>query len=217
MAERKRLRRIAELPAGFAYRPNFTSEEEERQILAHLRQLPFEQGLYRGFVAKRRIVAFGLSYSFETNQLTPAAPIPDFLLPLRARIKELVPDADPDDFVEALATQYPPGASIGWHRDAPQFGGVVFGVSLAASCRMRLRLETADEYLIASLDLAPRSAYVMRGEARWRWQHSIPPVKAERYSITFRTQRSDKARETGSPTRQETANGHSQLPLLFQR
>jgi alkylated DNA repair dioxygenase AlkB len=40
---------------------------------------------------------------------------------------------------------------------------------------------------ILSLDLEPRSAYVLRGDARWRWQHSIPPTKALRYSITFRT------------------------------
>jgi alkylated DNA repair dioxygenase AlkB len=30
---------------------------------------------------------------------------------------------------------------------------------------------------------------VLAGEARWKWQHSIPPTKEERYSITFRTLR----------------------------
>jgi len=30
----------------------------------------------------------------------------------------------------------------------------------------------------------------MRGPVRWRFQHSIPPVKELRYSITFRTLRS---------------------------
>ena len=28
---------------------------------------------------------------------------------------------------------------------------------------------------------------MMDDDIRWRWQHSIPPVKALRYSITFRT------------------------------
>jgi alkylated DNA repair dioxygenase AlkB len=41
--------------------------------------------------------------------------------------------------------------------------------------------------------LEPRSAYVLRGVARWRWQHAISPTKALRYSITFRTMR-DEAR-----------------------
>lgn len=35
--------------------------------------------------------------------------------------------------------------------------------------------------------LEPRSAYVLSGEARSSWQHAIPPTKALRYSITFRT------------------------------
>jgi hypothetical protein len=37
------------------------------------------------------------------------------------------------------------------------------------------------------LILEPRSAYVLRDQARWHWQHVISPTKARRYSITFRT------------------------------
>ena len=37
--------------------------------------------------------------------------------------------------------------------------------------------------------LEPRSAYVLTGPARTQWEHSIPPVKETRYSITFRTLR----------------------------
>jgi len=36
---------------------------------------------------------------------------------------------------------------------------------------------------------APRSAYLLSGPARSVWEHSIPPVSALRYSITFRTLR----------------------------
>jgi alkylated DNA repair dioxygenase AlkB len=32
--------------------------------------------------------------------------------------------------------RYPPGATIGWHRDAPAFETVI-GVSLASACRLR--------------------------------------------------------------------------------
>ncbi len=39
------------------------------------------------------------------------------------------------------------------------------------------------------ITLEPRSAYVLDGEARWRWQHHIPAIAAPRYSITFRTLR----------------------------
>lgn len=37
--------------------------------------------------------------------------------------------------------------------------------------------------------LEPRSAYIIQGPARSQWQHSIPPTKTLRYSITFRTLR----------------------------
>jgi alkylated DNA repair dioxygenase AlkB len=36
-------------------------------------------------------------------------------------------------------------------------------------------------------EAAPRSLYMMDGEARSQWEHSIPPVEARRHSITFRT------------------------------
>jgi alkylated DNA repair dioxygenase AlkB len=39
----------------------------------------------------------------------------------------------------------------------------------------------------AALELAPRSAYLLSGKARWSWQHSLPAARALRYSITFRT------------------------------
>ena len=37
------------------------------------------------------------------------------------------------------------------------------------------------------LELAPRSAYLLSGEARHDWEHSIAPGDALRFSITFRT------------------------------
>jgi alkylated DNA repair dioxygenase AlkB len=40
---------------------------------------------------------------------------------------------------------------------------------------------------VAEVTLDPRSAYVLSGAARYAWQHAIPPTKALRYSITFRT------------------------------
>jgi alkylated DNA repair dioxygenase AlkB len=40
-----------------------------------------------------------------------------------------------------------------------------------------------------TLTAEPRSLYMMRGESRQIWQHSIPAVEQRRYSITFRTMR----------------------------
>jgi alkylated DNA repair dioxygenase AlkB len=35
----------------------------------------------------------------------------------------------------------------------------------------------------------PRSIYLLRGPARWEWQHSVSATRSLRYSITFRTRR----------------------------
>jgi hypothetical protein len=37
--------------------------------------------------------------------------------------------------------------------------------------------------------LDPRSIYLMRGQSRNEWEHSIPAVEELRYSITFRSLR----------------------------
>jgi len=68
----------------------------------------------------------------------------------------------------------------------PQYE-IVCGISLGAACRMRFRPFPGPGARKLALELAPRSAYVLRGDVRWRWQHSIPAVSALRYSVTFRT------------------------------
>jgi alkylated DNA repair dioxygenase AlkB len=54
---------------------------------------------------------------------------------------------------------------------------------------MRFQRGTGDERRVWDITLEPRSGYVLAGEARRSWQHSIPPTKELRYSITFRTLR----------------------------
>jgi alkylated DNA repair dioxygenase AlkB len=63
----------------------------------------------------------------------------------------------------------------------------VIGVSLLGPCRLRFRRDTSDERESATATLDGRSAYVLTGAARWHWQHSIPPARHWRYSVTFRT------------------------------
>jgi alkylated DNA repair dioxygenase AlkB len=109
------------------------------------------------------------------------------VLPLRSKAAAWL-DVSPAQIDHTLVTEYRPGTALGWHRDMPDFE-LVCGVSLGAACRMRFRPfpPTKDRKQVLSLELAPRSAYILRGAARWKWQHSIPPAKALRYSITFRT------------------------------
>jgi alkylated DNA repair dioxygenase AlkB len=178
------------LPPGFICKPEFITPDEEEALLAEIRNLPLSEAKYKDYTAKRRIISYGASYDFSSNELIPAGSIPPCLMPLRQRVAQWV-GVPSSAFEHALIAEYKTGTQLGWHRDVPDFE-IIVGVSLAGASRMRLRPYPAKKGRNAaslSVDLEPRSAYVMRGPARWAWQHSIPPTKATRYSITFRTRR----------------------------
>jgi alkylated DNA repair dioxygenase AlkB len=176
---------------GLRYEPEFLDPTGERELLAHFATLPFHEAQYRQYRARRRIVSYGASYDFSTNELRPAAPIPPALYPLRERIGAWA-GRGAADFTHAVITEYRPGTPLGWHRDIPQFEQVV-GVSLCGKGRMRLRPyrpgRPHDRERTVSLELLPRSIYLLEGPARWDWQHCIAPTQELRYSITFRTLR----------------------------
>ena len=173
---------------GFRYQSDFISREEELALVSAIQHLPFGTVTFRGVEAKRRVVQFGWDYRFDTRKATPTEPIPSFLISLQQRAGALV-GLDPERLEEILVTEYQPGAAIGWHRDAPPFG-IVIGVSLLSSCKMRLKPMVGGRADTIAIELEPRSVYVFAGAARSEWQHSIPPAKALRYSITFRTMKS---------------------------
>jgi alkylated DNA repair dioxygenase AlkB len=177
-------------PPGFCYRPEFLGMEEEATLLERIAQLPFRAARYRQYTAKRRVVSFGGSYDYTSNELVPAGPIPPYLLSVRERIAAWT-GFPPEEYSHALIAEYSPGTQLGWHRDVPNFEAIA-GVSLRGRCRMRLRPYPAQKGrrdLAVAVDLAPRSAYSIAGLARWSWQHAISPTKELRYSITFRTLR----------------------------
>lgn len=172
---------------GFLYRGDFITPGEELDLLDAVRSLDFHEMKMRGVVARRRVIHYGVKYSFETFKASEGPPLPDFLLPLRERAAGFA-SVETADLAEALLTEYAPGAPIGWHRDAHPFG-IVIGISLRSACRFRFRRGTVRAWDTVDIPLPPRSAYVLTGPARTEWEHSIPPVKAQRYSITFRTLR----------------------------
>jgi alkylated DNA repair dioxygenase AlkB len=163
-------------------------EAAAASLVARLETLAFDEVRFRGVVARRQVLHFGTGYAYEERATRPAPPIPDWLEPLRACAEQWTGIAA-SSFAELLVTRYPPGAGIGWHRDAPVFGPIVVGVSLRAPCVLRFRRAAGTAWERTDVTLPARSAYVLRGRARAGWQHAIPPVRETRYSITLRTLR----------------------------
>lgn len=98
---------------------------------------------------------------------------------------------------QVTVNHYVVGGGIGRHRDEDEFGNLAF-VSLEESCvlefteikgpgKVRLKVE------------GNGSAYVLRNDARWKWQHAIPDgmrqefrgrileLTRERISVCFRS------------------------------
>ena len=175
------------MPEGFVYRKDVISAEEERYFAERFALLPFAPFEFHGFLGRRRVVSFGWRYDYAGRQIRPSTQLPEFLLPLRDSAAEVAGLA-PENLQQVLVTEYPPGAPIGWHRDKPMFEDVV-AISFLAPCLLRFRRRVGNGWERRSLDVLPRSAYLLRGAARTEWEHSIPPLSALRYSVTFRNLR----------------------------
>ena len=175
------------LPDGFKYAPDLLGPADEAALLAHVRELPFRDFEFHGYTGRRRVVSFGWHYDFAERRLRKADDIPAFLLALRepaAAFAGLAPAA----LQHVLVTEYAPGAGIGWHRDKAVFGEVV-GISLLSPCTFRLRRAAGEGWERVNVPAEPRSAYLLSGPSRTEWEHSVPPVGALRYSVTFRNLR----------------------------
>ena len=179
-------------PEGFRYKEGILSLDEEQALIDEFAHLRFKEFEFRGFLGRRRTVSFGWRYDFNVRELQETEEIPTFLLGLRETVAKFA-GLPMGRLQHALITEYSPGAAIGWHKDRPEFDEVI-GISLLAPCLFRLRQKTGERWKRASIELQPRSAYLLRGAARGDWQHSIPPVDKLRYSITFRSLRESKER-----------------------
>jgi alkylated DNA repair dioxygenase AlkB len=183
----------SDLPEGMVYAPELITPGEETELASLMAQLPFAPFQFHGFEGNRRTISYGFHYAFDGSGLRETVPVPEWLLPVRTKAAALA-GLQPQALEHALLIEYAPGAGIGWHRDRPAFGDVI-GISLLAPARLRFRRKlvpgaaggAAGKWERKNVLAEPRSAYVLRGPARGEWEHSIPPLDALRYSITFRT------------------------------
>jgi alkylated DNA repair dioxygenase AlkB len=182
---------LTELPIGMRFAPEFLSTREEGSLLELIGGFELKEAQYKAYTARRRVISFGGQFDYDVNRLKRGAPIPDALHPLRERVAAWL-DVEPERFGQMLIAEYRPGTPLGWHRDVPDFESIV-GISLHGAAVMRFRPYPhvpGHATKAFQLELPPRCAYVLEGEARWGWQHSVVATKELRYSITLRSSRS---------------------------
>ena len=143
----------------------------------------------------RRYQHYGSSYDYVTRKIVPgAAPIPDFLEPVREHLAEVCrAHGIEDQFNQCIVNDYQPGQGIHKHTDIPAYGPVIgcFTFGSGATMTFRKGEEIFHQYV------APNSLYIMSGESRTAWTHEMPSRKsdvvegvrvprARRVSVTFR-------------------------------
>jgi DNA oxidative demethylase len=187
-------------PKGFLYVPELITSAEEHALLDWFEaSRAWQDVVFRGQKARRRAMSFGARYLTQGRQLLPAPPLPPELAPYRDRMVEAAEAGlGPDlalagrtmaDFALCTALHYPPAGAIGWHADNRVFGPTVLSLSLGTSARLQL-LPMTDGGRPATpfeVELAPRSLFVLAGDARATWRHRVLPVAHERYSLTVRS------------------------------
>lgn len=172
---------------GLAYGDDVVTRAEESDLIARIEAAELTPFQFQQWEGKRLTRSFGWTYDFQTGRFAPGDPMPEWLDTLRVRAANFA-GIEPEKIEQALIIQYGMGAGIGWHKDRPVFEHVI-GLSLGAPAAMRFRRRANGGFERFTAELAPRSIYHMDGEVRNDWEHSIVPMDAPRWSVTFRSLR----------------------------
>ncbi|MCY0994044.1 alpha-ketoglutarate-dependent dioxygenase AlkB [Nannocystis sp. ILAH1] len=174
---------------GLTLVPEWISGERERDIIAAVDALPWDDGL------RRRVQHHGYRYAYRGRKVDaaePLGPLPTWAAELAARLHgDAIFTCPPD---QVIVNEYVPGQGISAHIDCvPCFGPVIASLSLGSGATLELSHPTTSSR--AAVWLPPRSLLVLADDARYRWRHAIPARKSDpdrgprgrRLSLTFRT------------------------------
>jgi alkylated DNA repair dioxygenase AlkB len=143
---------------------------------------------------KRRVQHYGYRYDYKERSVDYSmylGELPDFANAVNYKLLQRGLIQKPSD--QVIINEYMPGQGISAHIDCePCFQDVIVTVSLGWAYEMEfLRYQNGKE--LEKLMLAPGSALVISGEARYKWMHQIRSRKKDngiprerRVSLTFR-------------------------------
>jgi len=164
---------------GFSMIENFITPEEEVEILSHITEVKAKK-----IPTRNSIKRYGSSAPYRGNIVSKS--IPDFLESLAVKLVEQgLMEKKPDS---VTINQYCVGQGITPHVDSITSGPVITILSLLSDATMRFHLKGAKGKTVETIASAyPARALVqMKEKIRHLWQHSVDPVKSDRYSIVFR-------------------------------
>jgi len=178
---------IESVIAGMSHVGDFLSASEQDAVLREVDLRTWRSDL------KRRVQHYGYRYDYKARRVDRSmylGALPPFALPVAGRLVErsLLPQL-PD---QLIVNEYLPGQGITAHVDCePCFAETIAMVSLGWAYEMEFIHSQTRE--VRAILLAPGSALVISGEARYRWLHQIRARRSDhgirrqrRVSLTFR-------------------------------
>lgn len=181
------------IPQGLISFEDIITPAQEQELLRVIYENDWDTSL------SRRVQHYGYRYNYKfgtTLELNPVKPIPEWAQSLFEKIA-IISGINIDVKLQLIVNEYTVGQGIRAHIDDPkQFGDWVMTISLGSTCQMEFEKKQINEKY--SIILPTRSAYVLTGESRFNWTHSIPMRKSDmiqdkrvkrdtRVSITFRS------------------------------
>lgn len=175
--------KMSDIP-GLYCKQDILSINEEAAIVTAIQAQPWDTTL------SRRVQQYGHPYNYKSeDRAVQAVPIWAFQLLDTCRLHMPIPHV-PSDSIQVIVNEYTPGQGIAPHIDSlSQFAEWILTVSLGSPATMVFTKDTEKH----QVTLERRSAYLMTGDARYKWKHSIPARKGDRtgtrISVTFRQQK----------------------------
>jgi len=176
---------------GLIYIPEYISKSQEQELIKNIDEQQWLNDL------KRRVQHYGYKYDYKARTITSdlkIGEIPNWLAEYTNKFNSngyfsKIPD-------QVIINEYQPGQGISPHIDCiPCFDNTVASLSLLSPCIMEFINPSTNQKIPVLLER--RSAVILKDDARYKWQHSIPARKTDkldgfpqargrRLSLTFR-------------------------------
>ena len=176
---------------GLRYIPGFLDRRGEERLAGFIDGQPWRDDL------KRRVQHYGYVYDYRARQISRGIYLGQLPRPFAALAEALLKEAGFDRLPDqVIVNEYLPGQGIAPHTDCiPCFGETIASASLLSASEMEFLHPPTGRR--EALLLKPRSLLILSGPARYEWQHTIRPRKADmaggtrlprsrRLSLTFR-------------------------------
>jgi hypothetical protein len=170
-------------PERLRYAGEFVSRTAEKTLIGHIAALPLQPFQFGQYEGKRRVASFGFRYDYTMRR--SRRPI---------RSPRLGPDhREGRSFRRPRHPNWPcPLHGVRrrrGHRLAPRQAALRPGVWPVAGLRVQVPVSKARPHQVGAFYSRGPAAFDlhMSGPSRDAWEHTIPAVEAQRYSITFRT------------------------------